>query len=185
MFGDRGPGERGAIALGIVLIVLGAVTLLGRALQIDVLGIGWPVLVIAPGVGLFVVAIAVGGPAGAAFAVPGGIVTMVGIVLAVQSATGLWATWAYAWALVAPGGVGAGLWLYGIIAGQRDVARVGLPILLTGLGLFLGFGLFFEGVLHLSGPDLPIAEPALAVGLVILGVLVLLSSFMGGGRRKA
>ena len=184
MFGDRGPGERGAIALGIVLIVLGALTLVGRALQVDLFGIGWPVLVIAPGVALFAVAVAIGGAAGVAAAVPGGIVTMVGVVLAVQSATGLWATWAYAWALVAPGGVGAGLLVYGIIAGQRDVARTGLPILLTGVGLFLGFGLFFEGVLHLSGPDLPIAEPALAVGLVILGVIVLLSGFVGG-RRSA
>jgi hydrogenase/urease accessory protein HupE len=118
-----------------------------------------------------------------AFAIPGGIVTMVGVVLAVQSATGLWATWAYAWALVAPGGVGAGMLLYGIIAGQRDIARTGVPIVLTGLGLFLGFGLFFEGILHLSGPDLPVAEPALAVGLVLLGVVVILSAFVGGRRR--
>lgn len=183
MFADRGAGERGAIVLGIVLVVVGGLTLLGRALAIDVLGIGWPVLIIAPGVALFAAAVAVGGPAGVAFAIPGGIVTMVGLVLAFQSATGLWATWAYAWALVAPGGVGAGMLLYGLIAGQRDMARAGLPILLTGLGLFLGFGLFFEGVLHLSGPDLPIAEPVLAVGLVTLGVLVLLSGFVGGRRR--
>lgn len=185
MVADRGSGERGAIALGIVLIVLGALTLAGRAMSIDVLGIGWPVLVIAPGVALFAVGVAVGGPAGVAFAVPGGIVTMVGVVLAVQSATGLWGTWAYAWALVAPGGVGAGMLAYGVVAGQRDIARAGLPVLLTGLGLFLGFGLFFEGVLHLSGPDLPIGEPALAVGLVVLGVLVLLSGFIGGTRRRA
>ncbi|NJD29433.1 MAG: hypothetical protein FIA92_14205 [Chloroflexi bacterium] len=183
MLADRSPGERSAIVLGVVLIVLGGLTLLGRALSIDVLGIGWPLLVIAPGVALFAVGVGVGGPAGVAFAIPGGIVTMVGTVLAVQAATGLWATWAYAWALVAPGGVGAGMLLYGIIANQRDIARTGLPILLTGLGLFLGFGLFFEGVLHLSGPDLPIAEPALAVGLVVLGVLVLLSGVVGGRRR--
>jgi hypothetical protein len=183
MFADRGPGERGAIVLGIVLIVLGALTLAGRAFAVDILGIGWPILVLAPGVALFAMGIAVGGPAGVAFAIPGGIVTMVGVVLAVQSATGLWATWAYAWALVAPGGVGAGMLLYGIIAGQRDIARTGVPIVLTGLGLFLGFGLFFEGILHLSGPDLPVAEPALAVGLVLLGVVVILSAFVGGRRR--
>jgi len=184
MFADRGPGERGALVLGVVLIVLGGLALAGRALSIDVFGIGWPVLVIAPGIALFAMAIAVGGPAGLAFAIPGGIVTTVGIVLAFQSATGLWGTWAYVWALVAPGGVGAGMLLYGIVAGQRDIARAGLPVLLTGLGLFLGFGLFFEGILHLSGPRLPLGEPILAIGLVVLGVLVLLSAFVGGRRRS-
>ncbi len=184
MFPDRGPGERGALVLGVVLIVLGALALAGRALSIDLFGIGWPVLVIAPGVALFAVAIGIGGAAGVAVAIPGGIVTMVGVVLAFQSATGLWATWAYAWALVAPGGVGLGMMLYGVVAGERDIARTGMPVLLTGLGLFIGFGLFFEGLLHLSGPDLSLGEPALAVGLVLLGVLVLLSGLVGGGRRR-
>lgn len=182
MLGDRGIGERGAIVLGIVLVVLGAVTLVGQAVSIDVLGIGWPLLVIGPGIGLLAAAVAVGGPAGLAFAIPGGIVTMAGLVLAIQAATGLWATWAYAWALVAPGGVGVGMLVYGILAGQREVAIAGLPVLLTGLGLFLGFGLFFEGVLHLSGAALPLAEPVLAVGLVVLGALILLSGLV---RRRA
>jgi hypothetical protein len=71
---------------------------------------------------------------------------MVGLVLAVQNATDLYATWAYAWALVAPGGVGVGLVAYGFLSGQREVLRAGLPILGVGVALFLGFGLFFEGV---------------------------------------
>jgi hypothetical protein len=152
-------------------------------MSIDVFALGWPVLVIGPGLALFVAAVAVGGPAGVAFAIPAGIVTMVGVVLAFQNATGLWATWAYAWALVAPGGVGLGMLLYGLVAGQPDVARTGLPILLTGLGLFLGFGLFFEGILGLSGTALPLGEPALAIGLVVLGVVILLSGLLGGRRR--
>ena len=116
---------------------------------------------------------AVGGKAGLGLAIPGGIVSMVGVVLTVQSATGLWGTWAYAWALVAPGGVGLAFVLYGLLTGQRDIASGGVPILLTGIGLFIGFGLFFEGVLDMSGLGAN-AEVLLAGGLVALGIGVVL-----------
>ena len=106
--GRLGP-ERGTVALGVVLLAIGGLALLGRALSIDILGLGWPLFVLIPGILLFVAGLSVGGRAGLAMAIPGGIVSMVGVVLSVQAATGLWATWAYAWALVAPGGVGLAL----------------------------------------------------------------------------
>lgn len=171
--------ERGTMVLGIVLVVIGGLALLGRALSIDILGLGWPMFVLIPGLVLFAAGVAVGGRAGLGFAVPGGIVTMVGLVLSVQAATGLWATWAYAWALVAPGGVGLGILAYGLLTRQADVARTGVPILLTGLGLFVAFGLFFEGLLHLSGDALPLAEPIFAGALIILGAVMLLLGAMG------
>ena len=180
----RTGSERRTIALGVALLVIGGLALLGRALSIDILGLGWPLFVLVPGVLLFVAGLSVGGRGGLALAIPGGIVSMVGVVLSVQAATGLWATWAYAWALVAPGGVGVAFVLYGILTAQPDVARAGVPILLTGLGLFIAFGLFFEGVLHLSGADLPLAEPVLAMGLVALGVVILVVG-MSGRRTRA
>jgi len=45
----------------------------------------------------------------AASVIPGSIITIAGLVLAVQNTFDLFATWAYAWALVAPGGVGLGI----------------------------------------------------------------------------
>jgi len=180
--GRRGP-ERGTIALGVTLLAIGGLALLGKALSIDILGLGWPLFVLVPGILLFVAGLGVGGRAGLAMAIPGGIVSMVGLVLSVQAATGLWATWAYAWALVAPGGVGLAFVLYGVLTGQPDVARDGVPILLTGLGLFVAFGLFFEGVLHLSGASLPLAEPVLAGGLVVLGVVIVVVGISGRKTR--
>ena len=171
--------ERGTIALGIVLLVIGGLALLGRLLSIDILGLGWPLFVLIPGILLFAGGVAIGGQAGLGLAVPGGVVSMVGVVLSVQAASGLFATWAYAWALVAPGGVGLGILLYGILTGQPEIARNGIPILLTGLGLFVAFGLFFEGVLHLSGGSLSFAEPVLAGGLIVLGVLILFAGLTG------
>jgi hypothetical protein len=165
--------RRGTILLGLALVILGGLALAGRLMNIDLLGLGWPIFVLAPGIVLFAAGVAVGGKGGLGLAIPGGIVSMVGVVLTVQSATGLWGTWAYAWALVAPGGVGLAFVLYGLLTGQRDLVSGGIPILLTGLGLFIGFGLFFEGVIHLSGIG-NIAEPLLAGGLVVLGVIIVL-----------
>ena len=180
--GRRGP-ERGTIALGVTLLAIGGLALLGKALSIDILGLGWPLFVLVPGILLFVAGLGLGGRAGLAMAIPGGIVSMVGLVLSVQAATGLWATWAYAWALVAPGGVGLAFVMYGVLTGQPDVARDGVPILLTGLGLFVAFGLFFEGVLHLSGAALPLAEPVLAGGLMVLGVVIVVVGISGRKTR--
>jgi hypothetical protein len=177
------PARRGTIFLGLALVILGGLALLGRAFSIDLLGLGWPIFVVAPGIALFIGGVAVGGRGGLALAIPGGIIAMVGVVFSFQAATGLWATWAYAWALVAPGGVGIAIVLYGLLTGQRDVVRDGVPVLLTGFGLFVGFGLFFEGVLHLSGDALPLGEPILAAGLVVLGAAILLMGLVGRRER--
>lgn len=179
MESDRSSPKRGTVVLGIALVVIGVLALLGRYLSIDILGLGWPLFVLLPGIVLFAGGVAVGGRAGLGLAIPGGIVSMVGIVLSVQAATGLWATWAYAWALVAPGGVGLAFVLYGALTGQGDLIRNGFPILLTGLGLFAVFGLFFEGLLHLSGPAFPLAEPILATSLVVLGAAIVVFGLLG------
>jgi hypothetical protein len=165
--------RRGTILLGLALVLLGGLALAGRLLNVDLVSLGWPIFVLAPGIVLFAAGVAVGGKAGLGLAIPGGIVSMVGLVLTVQSATGLWSTWAYAWALVAPGGVGLALVLYGLLTRQGDITRGGIPILLTGIGLFIGFGLFFEGVVNLSGVG-GLAEPLLAGALIVLGIGVVL-----------
>jgi hypothetical protein len=175
----RGSSDRRTIVLGIVLVVIGGLALAGRALSIDLFGLGWPIFILVPGIVLFAGGLVVGGTPGLGLAIPGGVLSMLGLVLSFQAATGLWATWAYAWALVAPGGIGAGMVAYGILARQREAVRTGLPVLLTGLGLFVAFGLFFEAVLHLSGPSLPLAEPILAGSLVVLGVAILLMGITG------
>jgi hypothetical protein len=179
ILGPRGFDQRGALVFGVVLILVGAFALLGQTLAGDVFKTAWPLFVIVPGVLLFAAAIAVGDKAGVALAIAGATVTMTGIVLGVQMATGLWSTWAYAWALVAPGGAGVGLLAYGIVTGQREFVRAGTPILTIGIGLFFGFGLFFEGVIGLSGRQVTSAGPALAIGLIAIGGLLVISGVVG------
>lgn len=177
------PGRRSAIVVGVALVLFGVLSLIGNALSFDLVAVGWPIFVIAAGVILFALGIGVGGPAGLAFAIPGGIVSMAGIVLAFQNATGLWATWAYAWALVAPGGVGLGMVLYGLLTADRGIARAGLPPLLVGLGLFLGFGLFFEGFVGLDFGRIVGFETLFAAGFILLGVVIIAVGLVGRRSR--
>ena len=179
---ERDTTRRSTIAVGLLLIVVGLAFLIGRQVGVRWDDVGWPLFIIVPGLVLFVLALAVGGRAGSGFAVPAGIVTMVGVVLAVQNATDLWETWAYAWALVAPGGVGLGLLLYGLLTRQPDVATGGGWALLVGLGLFLGFGFFFESVIGLSGDKVAGMETLMAAGIVAIGMVIVLLSVTG--RRR-
>jgi hypothetical protein len=181
----RGVERRSTLATGVLLVIAGAAFLLARTLGIDLADAGWPLFVIVPGLILSVMALVVGGRPGAGLAAAGGIVTSTGLVLAVQNATGLWATWAYAWALVAPGGAGLGLLLYGLLTGRRDVALSGAWTLLVGLVLFIVFAFFFESVVGLSGRAIEGLDTILAVALVALGAVVIAFGLVGRRRTEA
>ncbi len=174
--------SRGALVFGALLIVVGAIALTVRVSGVE---IGWPAWVILPGIALLIAAFAVPEPGGAGLAAMGGIVTAVGVVLAVQDASGAYASWAYAWALVAPGGVGAGLLLYGLLTRHGDVARGGLGSLATGVVLCLVGFLFFEGVLHLNGNRFATMTD-IAVPVVIMGIgsAVLVGAIIPGPWRR-
>ena len=163
---------RGGVVLGLVLIALGGLFLLDRVVGIDLAQAGWPLFVIVPGVLILAWGVSMTGREGVGLAVGGGITTVVGLILAVQNATGLWATWAYAWALVGPGGTGLGLIAYGLTHNDRGHLWSGLRSLGSGLVLFVAFGLFFEGVIGLSGPPF-LTSDAGPVALIVLGVVVL------------
>lgn len=168
----RGSQHDAGLVLGALLIVAGIAYLLANFAQFDIGQYGWPLFVIVPGIALILIAVVTRSAVG--LAVPGAIVTVVGLILAVQNAFGLWATWTYAWALVFPGAVGVGTAIMG--AARRDSRQVesGIRAALTGVAMFAILGLFFEGILHVSGVTLgstmgivlPVA--VIAVGLVLL-----------------
>lgn len=133
--------------LGILLIALGALFLLARVGDLG--AYLWPVFVIAPGAGLLVWAF-MGGKDAAGLAIPGSIVSMVGLILLAQQVTGRFDTWAYAWGLIVAA-VGVGTWLYGVLGDREKEVRDGLRTATTGLVLFAAFGVFFEFVIGLGG----------------------------------
>jgi hypothetical protein len=184
MSGPRPVDNRGAVTLGIILIVVGALLLVDRVVGIDLASAGWPLFVIVPGVLLLAWGVSMTGREGVGLAVGGGITTVVGLILAVQNATHLWATWAYAWALVGPGGTGLGLIAFGLTHGDQGLVSNGLRSLGTGLALFVAFGIFFEGVIGLSGTPFLSTD----IGPVVLigaGVVVLFAGLFRGRRPAA
>jgi hypothetical protein len=174
--------NRGALILGGVLILLGLFFLAERFLDIDLGRYGWPLFVIVPGLILLVVGLTGPVPEGAGLTVAGTITTVTGLVLAFQNATGLWATWAYAWALVGPAASGLGLAIYGVARGLPDMRRQGVRALGIGLGLFVAFGLFFEGVIGLSGQPFLVGTDYLPIVLIGGGVVVLAWGVLRGRR---
>ena len=174
--GNRDHGQQGgALAVGVVLVVIGLAFLAFEQFNVDFGRYGWPVYVIAPGVVLLLIGLAIPHEGGLGAAIPGGIITTVGLLLAYQEAAGAYASWAYAWALVAPGSVGLTLTLYGLLHRRMDLLDAGLRTAAVGLGLFVGFGLFFENVIGLdeggSTTAIRSALPMLAVGLGVVIVI--------------
>lgn len=166
--------------LGLLLIVVGGAYLAARLAGIDLALLGWPAFVIVPGLAVFALAFVVGGPGGAGLATVGAVITTTGVILAVQRATGHWATWAYAWALVAPGSVGVGLVVYGLLSRQPSIARSGLWPAVAGLVLFLVGLLFFEGFLGLSGGRVVGVDVVAAVILIAVGGAIIVRGLVRG-----
>jgi hypothetical protein len=168
---ERG-GSRGAAVLGVVLILLGLVFFAGQALNMDIGEVAWPFYVIAPGLALAAVGLTQRG--GAGLTIAGSVVTMVGLVLLYQNATDRFESWAYAWALVGPGGSGIGMLLYGTRSGDPKMARDGFWTIVGAFGLFAVGLIFFEGIIGISGERLPLPNWVLPGALILLGVVVLL-----------
>jgi hypothetical protein len=151
----RGIGDDFAVALGLSLILLGVLLALTQALGMRVIEIGWPLLVLAPG--LAISAAAFVGPPGRGLgylAVPGAVIVVTGLVLEVQAVIGDWQSWSYAWALVAPGGVGIGFFLAGLHEHSRGARATGGVLVAAAAVLFCGVVLAVVRVTGVGGPGL-------------------------------
>ena len=174
--------NRGGLILGAVLILLGLFLLAEQYFDFELGRYGWPLFVIVPGLALMAVGLAAPVREGPGLTVAGTITTVTGLVLAFQNATGLWATWSYAWALVGPAASGLGLLMYGVVRNVPALRREGARALGVGLALFVGFGLFFEGLIGLSGEPFLMDSNYLPLVLIGGGIAVLAWG-MARGRR--
>ena len=180
------PGARGnsGVVLGALLIIAGFLSLAARFTPIDLGAATWPLYVIVSGLAMIVLS-AIGRTL-QPFAIIGSIVLVAGLVLAVQNAFGVWAAWSYAWALVVPGAIGLGVAIIG--AERRDGARVqrGLWMLATGVAMATIFGLFFEGLLHVSGIAFePFAGIVFPVFLIAFGFAMLAAAVLSRRARAS
>src|SRR5262249_7162474 len=106
--------SRVTTGVGALLIALGLLLLAQLLFGVSWSG-AWPFFIIAVGL-IFFVGVVVGGPAAGPLAIPGALISTVGLILLYQRAFDRFQTWAYAWTLLV---VASGLGLL-VDAAWRD-----------------------------------------------------------------
>ena len=165
--------QRNLWVSGIVLMVLGALWLFAQVFDLQLGAIFWPWFVIVPGILLLVWGLSLQSGSGLGLSIAGSIVTVVGLVLFYQQLFDQFQSWAYAWALVAPGGVGLGHVLYGVFHNDQALVRTGSRILGIAAAIFVGGLIFFEVIIGISGYGLGFwAWPLLRIvaGMAVVGL---------------
>ena len=173
-----------SILLGVLLIGWGLIFLIGQFFSVSVGTYIWPVFIILVGL-MFFVGMLAGGRRVSGLAIPGAIITMVGLILLIQNITGQWWTWSYAWTLIVSA-VGVGLFIQGTWGGHNMLRQVGLRLVGMGLVLFLLFGAFFQFGAILLGVQ-STSGVVWAVALVAFGIYLLVTrpKSAGGLRTSA
>lgn len=169
---------RTQLALGVILVLLGAWFLLDKSVPafhaIFAQYTQWPMNMFLIGGGILIVGLVLGQPG---LAVPAAIVAGLGGIFYYQEATNNYASWSYMWALI-PGFVGVGSILAGLLGDNtaHNIKR-GLNLMVVSALLFLVFSSFFGGweLLGNYGP---------AILLILLGLWVLGSGVYRSFRNK-
>lgn len=167
----------GALVGGTLLIAFGLLALAGQIFRGLNWGFFWPFIVIAFGA-LFFVAMFAGGKGSAAFAIPGSIISGVGLILLFQNITQRWESMSYFWTIILMF-VGVGIYIMGWYGGDEAQKKSGAGVMKVALILFIIFGSFFEMIFgSFSGMIFPIL-------LILLGGYLVLSrsGLLGGGRK--
>ena len=133
----------GALIAGSILILFGLLALLGQLFRgFDFWGYLWPLFIIALG-GLFFVGMFAGGRSVAGLAIPGSILSGIGLMMLFQNLTHHWESWAYGWTVILIS-VGLGVFIMGAYTEDTHRRRAGLRVMEVGAILFILFGGFFE-----------------------------------------
>lgn len=177
-----GRRDLGGAAVGAILVLLGIfflfTELLGQVFHIYLGHFFWPFFVIVPGAALLLLGLTGRSRAGEPLTMVGAMVTMTGLLLFFQNLTGLWASWSYAWALIAPTSLGLGQLAYGLVQGNTAMQRSGARLAMIGFVIFLVGGVFFELIIGVSGFGL--GRWGWSLLLIAAGVALLLRAVLPG-----
>ena len=162
-----------SVALGVVLVVLGLFALIIQFTGFDAGG-SWPLFVVIPGLTLLLVGFI---SLGTGALIPGAILTVIGLILSYMNATQDWPAWAFAWPLVAPGGVGLGIWLQGLRNSDAHLLRQGRVLMFVALIIFMIGFVIFGTIFRISEMDYGwFGKAALPALLIVIGVILLARS---------
>lgn len=169
---------RSQLALGVLLILLGAWFLLDQTIPAFHTFFDkyteWPVNLLLIGGAIFILGLVLGSPG---LSVPAAIVAGLGGIFSYQETTGSYDSWSYMWTLI-PGFVGIGSILAGLLGdNMAHNLKRGLNLMVVSAVLFLVFSAFLGGwnILGNYGP---------AVLLILLGLWVLGSGLYRTYRSK-
>jgi hypothetical protein len=166
----------GALVGGTLLIAFGLLSLASEVFRGFNWGFLWPFIVIGVGA-LFFAAMFAGGKQTSGFAIPGSIITGVGLVLLFQNITQHWESMSYFWTLIILF-VGVGIYIMGMYGNDPGQKKSGAGVMKVGLILFIVFGAFFEMIFSSFGN---LIFPIL---LILLGAYLVLSRSGLLGKHK-
>ena len=158
---------------------MGIILLLGRLFSIPFGDFMWPFIFIIPGGLVFLSALASDSSNGEGLSILGAILTSLGLVFLAQQITGLWASWAYVWALVAPTSFGVAQMIYGARKDRDAIVQSGRKLVNLGLFMFaIGF-VFFEMIIGINGFGIGnLGLPVFPVMMVFAGVIILVRALV-------
>lgn len=175
-------GANSNLLLGGIMIGLGVLFLLGELFNISLGAWAWPLFILVPGALMLATGLRLSDESGVGLTIAGTIVATVGLILFVQNLTGWWASWAYAWALVAPTSVGVAQILNGNRRHQEKMRRDGRSLIKIGLTMFVVGFIFFELIIGVSGFGLgSLGWPVL---LIAFGLYLLLRNILSNRAHK-
>ena len=174
-----GSVDRGALLLGASLLVIGVVWMLSHFLRFPLAAYLWPLAIILPGVFLFLASLNMRNSSGEAFSIIASIITATGSLLFFQMVTHAWASWAYAWALIAPTSIGLGQMLFGRLKGNETLLKNGWQVTRVGLIIFAAGFVFFELIIGLHGFGLArFGLPVFPVIIIAAGAFILVRALI-------
>ena len=160
----------GSLIGGLIFIALGLLALAGQLFRgFNFWGTTWPFFIIAIGA-LFFVGMFAGGKSEAGLAIPGSLLTAIGLMLFLQNLFDYWESWAYSWTVILMS-VGLGIFIMGRYTENPGQRASGLRLLKLGAILFVVFGAFFEMLIFNS---FGFSKFLLPVALILLGIYLIL-----------
>jgi hypothetical protein len=159
----------GTLIAGAILIAIGALSILGQVFEgFHFWSFLWPLIVIAVG-GMFFIGMFAGGKSLAGLAIPGSIISVIGLMMFLPNISNHWESWAYGWTVILFS-VGLGVFIMGLYTQDAHRRQEGLRVMRVGAILFIIFVGFFEGLIFnaFRGTGIqPYIFPAL---LILLGL---------------
>jgi hypothetical protein len=163
----------GSLVGGALLILFGLLALTGQLFRgLNFWDTFWPFFIVGFGL-LFFVGMFAGGRSVSGLAIPGTIITTIGLMLFYQNLTNHWESWSYGWTVILMA-VGLGIFIMGTWGQNATQRSAGLGVIRIGLILFIIFGAFFE-LIFTSGMPFGLRSIIFPVALILLGLYLILA----------